>query len=298
MVAVLQTQAQEVLGIYTTLPQFGNGESTILYLSGNELFGGFNLIDSWLINVHFPATPTESSADFQFLGPIDSVYPPQDGFPGGETISYDADFTLDDSQVQLLLSGQAQIELTQDLFSTGPNFTPQTAQGFLLPVSSTFTSTFNGDNEIPPNHSNNSGNGTFILEGNVLSYNLTLDGSFAPTSAGIFATLTPKTISGHLIADLGNASISNLSPIPFPPTGPVPFDLQRPSIISQPPVALVYSGQITLGSSQVAELLAGKFYVNFKSAKFRQGELRGEILPAPLPAPFLAPTLIDGYLGN
>ena len=54
---------------------------------------GYNWFD---ISVHFSATSTESAVDFQFSGPIDSVYPPQDGFPGGETISYGADFTLND----------------------------------------------------------------------------------------------------------------------------------------------------------------------------------------------------------
>jgi hypothetical protein len=238
--------------------------------------------------VHFPATSTEPAADFQFLGPIDSVYPPQDGFPGGETISYEADFTLDDSQVQLLLSGQAQIMLMQDLFSTDPNFTPQTAQGFLLPVVSTLTAVFNGGNEVPPNKSTPSGTGTFVLEGDILSYNLTLDGFFAPTSAGIFGPVNPNMNSSHLIADVGSCSISNLSPIPFPPIGPVTFNLQRPPIILQPPFVLVYSGQITLTSNQVTQLLAGQLYVNFKSAKFRQGELRGEIFPT-APIQFPAP---------
>jgi hypothetical protein len=38
-------------------------------------------------------------------------------------------------------------------------------------------------------------------------------------------------------------------------------------------------GQITLSSNQVAELQAGRLYVNFKSARFPHGELRGEIFP-------------------
>jgi hypothetical protein len=95
-IIALQAQAQETIAFYTTLPQFGSGESTILYLSGNKLFGGFTMPAPWLISVHFSAMSTKSAVDFQFSGPIDSVYPPQDGFPGGETIIYGADFTLDD----------------------------------------------------------------------------------------------------------------------------------------------------------------------------------------------------------
>ena len=150
-----------------------------------------------------------------------------------------------------------------------------------------FEATFNGGNEVPPNKSTHSGNGVFVLEGNILSCNLTLDGSFAPTSARIFGPANPNMNSSRLVADLGNASISNLSPIPFPPIGPVTMDIKRTPTILQPPIVLVYSGQITLSSNQVAELLAGQLYANFKSARFRQGELRGEIL-ATMPIQFAA----------
>jgi hypothetical protein len=151
-----------------------------------------------------------------------------------------------------------------------------------------FEATFNGGNEMPPNKSTHSGDGTFVLESSVdgytLSYNLTLDGSFAPISAGIFGPANPCLNSPRLVADLGDAVISNLPPIgivPFGPSVDVPLmaDLNRPKPISQPPAVVVYDGQITLTGNQVAELLAGQLYVNFKSTKFRQGELRGEILP-------------------
>jgi hypothetical protein len=59
----------------------------------------------------------------------------------------------------------------------------------------------------------------------------------------------------------------------------VPAYLHEPIIILPPPSAIVYDGQITLSSNQVAELVAGQLYVNLTSAKFRQGELRGEIFP-------------------
>jgi CHRD domain len=165
-------------------------------------------------------------------------------------------------------------------YETSPN-TPIQAGQISEPIY--FEATFNGDNEVPPNKSTHSGNGTFVLESSIdgytLSYNLQLDGAFQPLSAGIFGPANPRLNSPRLIADLGSCIISNLSPILFPPIGPVTFDLHRPPIILQPPIVLVYSGQITLNSSQAAELLAGQFYVNFKSAQFWQGELRGEIFP-------------------
>jgi len=146
-----------------------------------------------------------------------------------------------------------------------------------------FEATFSGDNEVPPDRSTHSGNGSFILESYVdgyrLSYNVELDGAFQPTSAGIFGPAKPCLNSSHLIADLGTYTISNLPP-PLLPIGPVPLDLQRPEPISPVyPSVLVYSGQITLAGNQVAELLQGQLYVNFKSAKYREGELRGEIFP-------------------
>lgn len=145
-----------------------------------------------------------------------------------------------------------------------------------------FEATFNGMNEVPPNKSTHSGNGTFVLEGGVLNYNLKLEGSFAPNSAGIFGPANPSINSGHLIADLGNAQmVFQSSP---PPIGNVPFtpattELNRPTPFLPPPSLVVYDGQINLSSNQVAELLAERLYVNFKSSTFPRGELRGEIFP-------------------
>jgi len=151
-----------------------------------------------------------------------------------------------------------------------------------------FEAAFNSGNEVPPNRSTHSGRGSFVLESHVdgyeLSYNLQLDGAFQPTSAGIFGPATPAMNARFLLANLGAYSISNLPPPVFPIIGPATADIRRTPIILQPPSLLVYSGQITLSSNQVAELLAGQLYVNFKSAKFRQGELRGQIFPtAPIP---------------
>ena len=131
---VFAAQAQSTLAFYTTLPQFGSGESTILYLNGNELFGGFAMSDYWLISVEFSASANDPAASLSLLGPVDSVYPPFDGFPGGESITYSGDFTLDESQIGQLLAGQAQIKIVQDLFSTDPDFSPLTFQGTLLPT--------------------------------------------------------------------------------------------------------------------------------------------------------------------
>ena len=170
-------------------------------------------------------------------------------------------------------------------YETSSNTSIQAGQ-ISEPVS--FTANLTGANEVPPNKGSNSGTGMFTLGsylgGCELSYHLELEGSFQPTDAGIFGPANPNSISLHEIADLGNAVISNLPPPGLIPNKPVPFgpamtDLNPPHKISQPPVVLVYDGQIPLSSNQVTELQRGEFYVNLKSAKFRQGELRGEILP-------------------
>ena len=150
-----------------------------------------------------------------------------------------------------------------------------------------FSASLAGVNEVPPNNSRHSGSGSFVLknyvDGNELSYHLELDPFFQPASAGIFGPATPNMNARFLIANLGAYTISN-----YPWATLMPLDLrsQQPSPIVPllPGVFLIYDGQITLSSNQVAELLAGQLYVNLKSAQFRQGELRGEILPtAPMP---------------
>jgi hypothetical protein len=182
-------------------------------------------------------------------------------------------------------------------YETSPN-TPIEAGQIAEPVS--FTANFSGANEVPPNRSANSGAGTFTLDsyddGFVLTYHLELNGLFQPAGAGIFGPATPYMGSGHLIASLDNGVVSNLPPPVIVPVGSIPLTagLNPTRTVLPPPGVLVYDGQINLSSNEVAELLQGHLYVNFTSSRFRQGELRGEILPA---APVqLAATL--GVLGE
>ena len=150
-----------------------------------------------------------------------------------------------------------------------------------------FEATFNGGNEVPPNKSSVTGTGAFVLEGNTLSCNLTLAGSILLTGVGIYGPANPNQNSSHLIADMGSGLISYPPPFPFPPIVPFTTDIKPTSIISLPPSVLIFTNKITLTASQVTELLAGRLYVNFKSPKFRQGELRGAIFPT-APAQFSA----------
>jgi hypothetical protein len=170
-------------------------------------------------------------------------------------------------------------------YEVAPN-TPIKAGQISEPVS--FSANLTGANEIPPNRSGHSGTGTFTLEsfddGFVLDYHLELDGAFVPTSAGIFGPASRKERPPILIADLGNGTITNFLPpvyVPLVTTFDFPSStsLNPPGTISWIPSLLVYDGQITLSSNQAVQLSRGQLYINLKSARFRQGELRGEIWP-------------------
>jgi hypothetical protein len=169
-------------------------------------------------------------------------------------------------------------------YETNPN-TPILAGQISEPVS--FTANLIGANEMPPNRSANSGMGMFTLEsfvGNfLLTYHIELDGSFHPTEAGIFGPPLREGRPPILITNFGMAQIVFSSPPP--PLGPVPFfsaraSLNSPAIVLPPPSHIVYDGQISLSSNQVVQLQRGQLYVNLESARFRQGELRGQIWPS------------------
>jgi len=184
------------------------------------------------------------------------------------------------------LTGDAGIfaYITDWAYETAPD-TPIQAGQISEPVF--FTANLTGPNEVPPNRSANSGTGTFTLEsfvdGSILTFHLELGGSFRPTDASVCGPPMRAGRSPVLIADLGMAQIIFSSPPP--PPGPVPFvsaktNLNPPIIVLPPPSQIVYDGQITLSSNQIAELQRGQLYVNLESAKFRQGELRGQIWPS------------------
>jgi len=170
-------------------------------------------------------------------------------------------------------------EVTSWAYESTPN-TPIKAGQIIDSIS--LVANLTGSNEVPSNKSTHSGKGTFALDsfvdGYALTYHLELDSSFQPTSAGIFGPANPDNRSSQLIADLGDGSISNLPPTPFPPIAPLSTEIQRPPAPFSPqPSILVYDGQITLTGGQVLQLLRGSLYLNLKTSKFRQGELRGQI---------------------
>jgi len=179
------------------------------------------------------------------------------------------------------LTGDAGIfaYITDWAFETSPNTPIQAGQ---------ITANITGANEMPPNRSANSGTGTFTLEsfldGFILTYHVELDGWFQPTDAGIFGP-TGEGRTPVLIADLGQGTATNPPPpvyVPLVTTFDSPSSPPRcPAgpISWVPSLLIYYDGQINMSSNQVMQLLHGELYVNLKSSRFRQGELRGDILP-------------------
>jgi hypothetical protein len=115
--------------------------------------------------------------------------------------------------------------------------------------------------------------GQFTLNGNTLTYDLELDVNFVPTFAGIFGPTSPMSNSRHLVADLGSYTIK-------PPPSPL---FNEPFVFGN----VSYTGSVALSEKEVNELLAGQLYVNFTSAMFPRGELRGQIVPL-IPMQFTA----------
>ncbi len=114
-----------------------------------------------------------------------------------------------------------------------------------------FTAELSAAEEVPANDS--AGTGTleaaFDTETKVLTWTATFEGLTGPAVAAHF----------HGPADPGQNA------------GPVVTieDLESPS-----------EGEATLDDAQAADLQAGKWYVNFHTEQYPDGEIRGQVLPA------------------
>jgi hypothetical protein len=119
-----------------------------------------------------------------------------------------------------------------------------------------------GAYQVPPNDSSNFGWGVFTLEGDSLTYSVTVGFSFTPTGAGIYGPAAVGA-SGSLIFDWPTYIFVPFYPNPEPGTW----------------FGYGYLGALTLTPEQIAELKAGLWYVSVKSQRFPDGELRGQICP-------------------
>jgi hypothetical protein len=214
-------------------------------------------------------TGTPGNWPFQeFLGP--SPVPPACGLPGGidpgfgmplmfDGTRFTGSFTTHpDLEHSLLAKGgtvllqiHGTVNSLQDPLFSAP------LQQVTIPIPIPFTATFSGANERPPNRSPFHGSGTFTLTGNCLAYSLTVATNFAWGSVGIFGPASPHSTSTGLVVALG------------PLFGAI---IPGASQIS-------YGGEVPLTDEAVDELKRGRLYVNFVTAHYPQGEIRGQILP-------------------
>jgi hypothetical protein len=130
------------------------------------------------------------------------------------------------------------------------------------PSTNRFTATLSGANEVSPNASPYSGTVTFTLTGNCLSYNLAVDFGLSWTAVGIFGPIVPHKNSTTLIANLD--------------TSLGVFFSGEPGTTGQ----VLYTGWVSLDDEAIKLLKNGKLFVNFLTAQFPHGEIRGQILPA------------------
>ncbi|GAB4110681.1 MAG: hypothetical protein OHK0050_06710 [Roseiflexaceae bacterium] len=168
-----------------------------------------------------------------------------------------------------------------------PRFYISEASGYLVaykdvgvaaPVGTPFTANIRGYYENPPNGSATYANAEIYLDGSTLYYTITFNQAITLTGAHIHR----------------GAAGTN---------GPVAYDLSTiGSVIS-------ITGNTTLSSGDIALLKSGGLYLNFHTAAYPGGQLRGQIVPAepfmrlsvysaPRPASDMAATLDLSILPN
>jgi len=129
----------------------------------------------------------------------------------------------------------------------------QQQQAAMAPQTITFKAHLTAKDEVPPNASTGTGDGTFVLNTatNELTWNVTFSGLSGPAlAAHIHGPAAPGVEAGVLV--------------PFaPPKAP----------------AGEIKGSNVILASQVADLKAGKWYANIHTAANKNGEIRGQLVP-------------------
>jgi hypothetical protein len=213
----------------------------------------------------------------EFLGPIPGMNapPPCGGFTGidpgfglpiySDGTRFSGSFTAFPGLENLLRAKGGTIYLQihgsvaglQDPLFNAPllNVTP--------PSTNRFTATLSGANEVPPNASPYTGTATFTLTGSCLSYSLAVDFGLSWSAIGIFGPTVPHKNSTNLIVNL-DTSLGVLISAEPGTTGQVIYT----------------TGCVSLDDEATKLLKNGKLYMNFLTAQFPHGEIRGQILPA------------------
>ena len=101
--------------------------------------------------------------------------------------------------------------------------------------------------EVPPNSSPGTGTGRVQLDGTTLRWNITYSGTTGPVTAAHF----------H---------------------GPAPAGANAGVVLGfQPPVTSPINGSATVTPAQIADIKAGRWYINLHTAANPGGEIRGQV---------------------
>jgi hypothetical protein len=151
---------------------------------------------------------------------------------------------LSSESVADLVAGLLYVNISTGLVQLGE------IRGQIEPLSTCFTATLAGANEIPPNASTATGAGVFTLSRTsattgTLTYGISYSSTLTATMAHIHKA--PPGVAGSVV---------------------IPFQISRP-----------ISGTATLTSQQVIDLLSGLYYANIHSATYTLGEIRGQLVP-------------------
>jgi glucose/arabinose dehydrogenase len=202
-------------------------------------------------HIHGPADPQATAGVLVDLSPLN-------GGAWGTSGALSGSVTLSPTQLAALIDGQTYI----NIHTTG-EYAAGEIRGQILPhpTGTPLTALLSGLAERPTPLTNGAaGSGSFSLEGNTLTFNISYAGlSGTATAAHIHGPTDSTTTAGVLVN--------------FAPFNGGSWDTSG-----------TLAGTVALTPAQRDAILAGRTYVNFHTAANPAGELRGQIVPVALTA--------------
>lgn len=143
----------------------------------------------------------------------------------------------------------AGMQISTNATTTAPSSAPESPATVMISM----VAPLSGKNQVPPNNSPATGNmdARLAMNSNVLDWNITFTGMSGPVTAAHF----------H-----GPASAGQNAGIALPLSGNMASPIK---------------GSATLSAAQIADLRAGKWYINLHTAAFPDGEIRGQVSVKP-----------------